>query len=413
MGKNMVKVITYGTFDRLHYGHIRLLERAKALGDYLIVGITSDSFDIQRGKINVKENLIKRIENLKATNLCDEIIVEEYQGQKIDDIKKYNIDIFAIGSDWVGQFDYLNEYCKVVYLPRTQGVSSSQIRTNESLCSLAIVDKGTHIDSILSQAHFVNGIDVTSAFPIGDVPKDTDIEKITEISKSYPDLLNNCENVYISGDLKDRYSFSKQALYSHKNVICSFPPCEKYDEYLELKKYALDNGLKYIVSSQFLSSIAYKHFITLIKSQTIGKIYSAIINIDSSENDYLDDTVSSALLLAFNLNGTNNYKFDKYVSLDKKYTRISLTYDNSSVLIQVSPSLKNNSDITLLGSDGTGKLLSNWETSGHIEMDNIVTGKQISVNYDGNGIKYQFLSIIKNDYEPISDEIIENIYKLV
>ena len=124
----MVKVITYGTYDMLHRGHIRLLERAKALGDYLIVGVTADDFDKTRGKINVQQSLMERIDGVKSTGLADEIIVEEYEGQKIDDIKKYDVDIFTVGSDWKGKFDYLNEYCKVVYLERTQGVSSTEIR---------------------------------------------------------------------------------------------------------------------------------------------------------------------------------------------------------------------------------------------------------------------------------------------
>ena len=110
----MVKVITYGTYDLLHYGHIRLLERAKALGDYLIVGVTSDSFDLVRGKINAQQSLMERIEAVRATGIADEIIVEEYEGQKIDDIRHYDIDIFTVGSDWKGQFDYLNEYCLVI-----------------------------------------------------------------------------------------------------------------------------------------------------------------------------------------------------------------------------------------------------------------------------------------------------------
>ncbi len=124
----MKKVITYGTYDLLHYGHIKLLERAKALGDYLIVGVTADDFDRTRGKINVQQSLMERVEAVRKTGLADEIIVEEYEGQKIDDIKKYGVDIFTVGSDWVGKFDYLNEYCKVIYLDRTQGVSSSEIR---------------------------------------------------------------------------------------------------------------------------------------------------------------------------------------------------------------------------------------------------------------------------------------------
>ena len=124
----MIKVITYGSYDLLHYGHIRLLERAKALGDFLIVGVTSDDYDKTRGKINLQQSLMERVEAVRATGIADEIIIEEYEGQKIDDIRKYDVDIFTVGSDWVGYFDYLNEYCKVVYLPRTECISTTELK---------------------------------------------------------------------------------------------------------------------------------------------------------------------------------------------------------------------------------------------------------------------------------------------
>lgn len=126
----MTKVITYGTFDLLHYGHINLLKRAKALGDYLIVGVTSPEFDVTRGKLNVHDDLDTRIKNVKSLGIADEIIVETHAGQKIEDIQKYNIDIFTVGSDWEGKMDYIKRYCKVVYLPRTEGISSTQLRSD-------------------------------------------------------------------------------------------------------------------------------------------------------------------------------------------------------------------------------------------------------------------------------------------
>ena len=135
----MKRIITYGTFDLLHFGHKRILERAKELGDYLIVGITSDEFDRTRGKINNQQTLIQRIEAVKALNIADEIVVEEYDGQKIDDIKKYNVDIFTLGSDWIGMFDYLSEYCKVIYLERTEGISSTSIRSNNNKINIGII----------------------------------------------------------------------------------------------------------------------------------------------------------------------------------------------------------------------------------------------------------------------------------
>ena len=129
----MKKVITYGTYDLLHQGHINLLRRAKELGDYLIVGVTNDNFDRERGKLNVRNNVIERVDAVRATGLVDQIIIEDYVGQKIDDILKYEVDIFAIGSDWLGKFDYLNEFCEVVYLPRTEGISSTMLRAESDL----------------------------------------------------------------------------------------------------------------------------------------------------------------------------------------------------------------------------------------------------------------------------------------
>ncbi len=115
----------------LHYGHENLLKRAKELGDYLIVGVTSDSFDKDRGKLNVRNNVLERVEAVRRTGYADEIIIEDYVGQKIDDIQKYDVDVFAIGSDWEGKFDYLKEYCEVVYLPRTEGISSTELRNKD------------------------------------------------------------------------------------------------------------------------------------------------------------------------------------------------------------------------------------------------------------------------------------------
>ncbi len=135
----MKKVITYGTYDLLHYGHISLLERAKKLGDYLIVGVTSDDFDKTRGKINVQQSLPDRVAAVRSTGLADKIIVEEYEGQKIDDIKKYHVDIFTVGSDWVGKFDYLKDYCNVIYLDRTQGVSSTELRKRDRELTMGII----------------------------------------------------------------------------------------------------------------------------------------------------------------------------------------------------------------------------------------------------------------------------------
>ena len=125
----MRKVITYGTFDLFHQGHYNILKRAKEYGDYLIVGVTGDSYDISRGKLSVHDDIATRIENVKNTGLVDAIIIEEYLGQKISDVIKYDIDTFVIGDDWKGKFDFLTEEgCEVVYLSRTPEISTTQIK---------------------------------------------------------------------------------------------------------------------------------------------------------------------------------------------------------------------------------------------------------------------------------------------
>ena len=156
----MVKVITYGTFDLLHYGHIRLLERAKALGDFLIVGITSDDYDKTRGKINNQQSLMERIAAVEATGLADKIIVEEYDGQKIDDIKRYDIDIFTVGSDWIGTFDYLKEYCQVIYLQRTEGISSTQVRSSKQKLKIGLKGSAVYLPKFVNEAQVANGVEV-------------------------------------------------------------------------------------------------------------------------------------------------------------------------------------------------------------------------------------------------------------
>jgi glycerol-3-phosphate cytidylyltransferase len=127
----MKKVITYGTFDLLHVGHINLLRRAKSLGDYLIVGLSSDKFNELKGKSSFFTYEERKI-ILEAIKFVDEVIPEENWEQKVNDIQNYKIDVFVIGDDWAGKFDELKEYTEVNYLPRTKGISTSEIKESLS-----------------------------------------------------------------------------------------------------------------------------------------------------------------------------------------------------------------------------------------------------------------------------------------
>lgn len=125
----MKRILTYGTFDLLHYGHIRLLQRAKALGDYLIVALSTDEFNALKGK-KAYHNYETRKKMLEAIRYVDLVIPEENWEQKIHDVKEYHVDVVVMGSDWAGsdRFDYLNEYCEMIYLERTEGISTSKIK---------------------------------------------------------------------------------------------------------------------------------------------------------------------------------------------------------------------------------------------------------------------------------------------
>ena len=123
----MKKVITYGTFDLFHVGHLNILRRAKALGDYLVVAVSSDKFNASKGK-KAYHSIEDRVNILKSIKYVDEVIVEESWEQKYTDIIDHNIDVFVMGDDWKGKFDFLKEYCDVVYLPRTPEISTTRIK---------------------------------------------------------------------------------------------------------------------------------------------------------------------------------------------------------------------------------------------------------------------------------------------
>ena len=215
----MVKVITYGTYDLLHQGHINLLRRAKELGDYLIVGVTSDSFDRGRGKLNVRNNVLERVEAVRATGYADEVIIEDYVGQKIDDIQKYDVDIFAIGSDWVGKFDYLNEYCKVVYLPRTEGISSTQLREeSQSVCKIGVIGSGRIARRFVPETKVVSGAEVVAVLN----PEKSEAESFAEMFglefyDNFDRFIREVDAVYIASPHLTHYEYAKRLLQAGKH----------------------------------------------------------------------------------------------------------------------------------------------------------------------------------------------------
>ena len=270
----MVKVITYGTYDLLHYGHIRLLERAKALGDYLIVGVTSDVFDRERGKINVQQSLMERVEAVRATGLADEIIIEEYEGQKIDDIKRLNVDIFTVGSDWKGKFDYLNAYCKVVYLDRTSGVSSTEIRSEQQVVRLGLVGESPILNKIERESQYVNGLESGKVFTLNDAYLSDNLKRPAQQAASYQDLLDDCDALYVISAPEKHYAQIREALQKGKHVLCESPVTMETEQWEELRQMAKDKQLVLMDSIKTAYSVAYYRLLLLAKGGIIGDIIS-------------------------------------------------------------------------------------------------------------------------------------------
>lgn len=241
----MKKVITYGTFDLFHEGHYRLLKRAKALGDYLIVGVTTESFDKARGKLNVVDSLMTRIENVKRTGFANEIIIEEAVGQKFSDIKKYHIDIFTVGSDWEGKFDYLKDHCEVIYLERTKNISSTMLRAKKKrIQRLGVIGTGRIAGRFMSEVRSVSGIEVQSVYN----PHPVSALKFAEqwdldAYRNLEDFYRNIDAVYIASPHGSHYEYIRSALAHGKHVLAEKPMVLKRREAEEVFARAKEQGL--------------------------------------------------------------------------------------------------------------------------------------------------------------------------
>ncbi|MCR5350493.1 MAG: Gfo/Idh/MocA family oxidoreductase [Acholeplasmatales bacterium] len=416
----MKKVITYGTYDCLHYGHIRLLERAKELGDYLIVGVTSDAYDKERGKINGSQSVLERVEAVRKTGLADQIIIEEYEGQKIDDIIKYGVDVFTVGSDWEGKFDYLNDYCKVIYLDRTEGVSSSDIRSESKSIKIGIIGESTLTTKFRRECQFVNGVNV-SGLCYEDVLEDKKIAKDFDfVTGDYNDLLDRSDAIYVVSHPSKHYQHTKEALLKGKHVICEAPIAENIDEIDELFDIAKKNKLILMDSIKTAYSLAYQRLILLMKTGNIGDITSvdatctSLHDYDLSNERLLKRRWGSynawgptALLPVFQLLGVN-YKDVNIISRigNEKlnfdtFTKIHFIYDKAVASIKVANGIKSEGEMIISGTKGYAYIPAPWWKSGYFEIrhEDANDIKKFYFKIEGEGIRYEivaFLDLISN-----------------
>lgn len=410
----MKKVITYGTYDLLHQGHINLLRRAKELGDYLIVGVTSDSFDRGRGKLNVRNNVLERVEAVKKTGFADEIVIEDYLGQKIDDIQKYDVDIFAIGSDWEGKFDYLNEYCKVVYLPRTEGISSTMLRAESTTnVKIGIIGCGRVANRFPKEAGVVGGVEVVAAF-------DTDIEASHNLSSknegvvAYPllkDFYDVVDAVYIATPHLSHYEYIKQSLERGKHVLCETPMVLNSDEAKEMYKLAESKGLILMEANKTAHCPAFNHLMVMIKSGVIGEV----VDIEASLSQLLDkngrefdpiqaggalfEQGSLTLLPILKLMGIDYENLNLYSRMENGidiYTRGVFRYPKATCSFKVGLGVKTEGSLVISGTKGYAYVPAPWWLTDYFEFryEDQNENKKFFYKWDGFGLRYEIQEFI-------------------
>ena len=414
----MIRVITYGTYDLLHQGHINLLRRAKELGDYLIVGVTSDSFDRGRGKLNVRNNVLERVEAVKATGYADEVIIEDYLGQKIDDIQKYDVDIFAIGSDWVGKFDYLNEYCKVVYLPRTEGISSTILREeSQTVYRIGVVGSGRIANRFVPETKVVNGAEVAAVY-------NPDKEEADAFAKSheltayydYDAFLNSVDLVYVASPHQTHYDYVKRALLTEKHVLCEIPFVLSKKQALELYNLAEERNLVLLEASKTAFCPAFGHIVTLVKSGIIGEVVDVKSSLSkmvppptreldaSQAGGALTEHAPLTLLAIIKLLGIDWHDVDFHSRMENGvdiYTKGVINYPHATASFTLGIGVKTEGNLVISGTKGYIYVPAPWWLTDFFEVryEDQTKNKKYFYSYDGEGLRYEiqeWLSMIVN-----------------
>lgn len=415
----MIKVITYGTYDLLHEGHINLLRRAKELGDYLIVGVTSDSFDRGRGKLNVRNNVLERVEAVKTTGYADEVIIEDYLGQKIDDIQRYNVDIFAIGSDWTGKFDYLNEYCKVIYLPRTEGISSTMLRERtEKVYRIGIVGSGRIAKRFVPEAKVVNSVNIIAVYNPDKRSADAFGEQfgLKAFSDEYESFLNEVDCVYVASPHLTHYEYTKSALYAGKHVLCEIPFVLSAMQALELYDYAENHNLVLLEASKTAFCPSFNHLITIVKSGVIGDVVDVKTSLSKmvmppareleieQAGGAMNEHASLTLMAIIKLLGLGYSDFDFHSKIENGidiYTKVVLNFPHATSSATLGIGVKTEGNMVISGTKGYIYVPAPWWLTSFFEVryEDQTKNKKYFYSYEGEGLRYEiqeFMSMIVN-----------------
>lgn len=407
----MKKVITYGTFDLFHQGHYNIIKRAKEHGDYLIVGVTSESFDIERGKLNVRDSLLKRIENVRNTGLVDEIIIEEYQGQKVNDIIKYNIDTFVIGSDWIGKFDYLKNYCDVVYLERTKNISSTQLRAEGLIYKAGIITDRIESGDMVDESKFVSGIHVESVFSEDQTLAEQFCKKyeLASYETEFETFIDKLDIVYINVSLEKRVAYIEKAIEQGKYVICDSPMTLDRDALMGLFAKAQRHKVVLVEKIMMVYLRAFHQLVWMARGNLIGDIVGVKCSISKQDFECglktFHEMVVYALCMVLRLLGRNYQNIHCSTTEDgegnRSYDVILMKYADALATIEVGSGVDVEDKCVIIGTKGHIIVPNDWWNTGYFEakVDDADFLKRFSFNFEGSGFRYllQELLIMIND----------------
>lgn len=413
----MKRVITYGSFDLFHEGHYNLLRRAKALGDYLIVGVTTEYYDKHRGKMNVVDPLLERVENVRKTGFADEIIIEDHEGQKIEDIQKYGIDVFTVGSDWAGQFDYLKEFCGVVYIERTKGVSSTMLRSQkQGIINLGIVGSGRIARRFVPEAKYVSGVNVSAVYNPRLAGAEA-FERLFELglaTDDFKEFLRSVDAVYIAAPHETHYEYAKGALESGKHVLCEKPITLNGEQARELFNLAAQRGLVLMEAVKTAYLPGFINLVNISKGGRIGTIYDVEACFTSLRKNNkrewkperfggsLTEFGTYPLFVILKLCGTGyeSVTFDTF--LNKKgidiYTKVHLKYPDKIATAKAGLGVKSEGQLIVSGTNGYILAESPWWLTKSFEVcyENREQNERFFTNYKGEGLRYEISEFVVN-----------------
>jgi len=417
--KDKKTVITYGTYDMLHVGHMNLLERAKALGDYLIVGVTDENYDRSRGKLNVSESTKKRVKAIEALDFVDKVIVETHKNQKVEDILKYDVDIFAIGDDWVGIFDYLKEYTHVEYLPRTEGISSTKLRKeNFSAIKMGIAGLGRDTQAFIAEAQFVSNVKINRIYDEDFLALKAFTKGNDEISyghDNYDEFLDtSIKAVYIDTSLNRHYSLIKKALKAGKHVLCENPLALEKDELKELLAIAKEEKRVLLTALKTAFLPAFNQLLKEIETGVIGDIKEVRATRTSlyKEKDYSDEFIAQGATNI--LSSYPSLLINKVLGKAKElnfFDQIENGYDISNLIIsrhkngalgvaRVATGTKSEGDAVISGTKGYVYIPAPWWLTKkfYVRFEDFHKSQTFNYEFEGDGLRYmiaEFTSLIQ------------------